>query len=204
MRHMLILLALTTCALSCAAEQHAVRWGEAPAQAALTREQLNTPAAIRRDYMRSGDTAEALPPRAEPTLVIDEALLMSVAPEQTCMLVTLRTESTYDASITEARPRCLMDDREVAGAVVGEERTATVEQWWEERAVGVDPMAMNITVATEGTEHMTEITSRVATVCCPDVPYRRLELRMTHPLLGTPPRETYRLKLVWELRPDHE
>lgn len=200
----LLLLALPACALSCATEQHAARWGETPAQAALTRAELNTPAAIRRDYMRSGDTAEALPPRAEPTLVIDEALLTRVEPGQTCMQVTLRTESTYDASITEARPRCLVDDREVEGAVVGEERAAAVEQWWDQRAVGVDLTTMNISVATEGTEHMIEITSRVATVCCPDAPYRRLELRMTHPLLGTPPRETYRLKLVWELAPDHE
>jgi hypothetical protein len=196
MRH-LLLFALTTCALSCAAEQHAVRWGEVPAHAALTRAQLNTPAAIRRDYMRSGDTAEALPSAAEPTLVIDEAMLTRVEPGQTCMLVTLRTESTYDASITEARPRCLMDDREVAGVVVGEEQAAPLEQWWEER--GLAGYIFN-----EKTDHMVQITSRVATVCCPDAPHRRLELRMTHPLLGLPPREIYRLKLAWELSPDHE
>lgn len=165
----------------------------------ITLAQVNTPAALRRDYMRMQQTPEGLPPWLEQTLLIDEALLVSVAPEQTCLLVTLRTEAVYDAPIAATRPVCIMDGREVEGEVEGEEQAATIERWWDGREVGVDPVTMQITVSTEATERMVAITSRVATVCCPGAPHRALELRITHPELGMPPRETYRLKLGWEL-----
>lgn len=193
-----VTLALSAVLLTaCAAAPPDPQWDIPTNPAPVTRAQLNTNAALRRDVMRHDRQPEPLPPQVDPTLVMDDALLTTLEPEQTCVLVTLRTEATFDAPIAQTAPTCLIDDREVAGAVVGEERAAPIERWWEERgALGY--------VFDEKTDHMVLLISRVATVCCPDAPYRRLELRLTHPLLGLPPREIYRLKLVWELDPTGE
>jgi hypothetical protein len=180
------------------------QWGIPTTPSPVTRAQLNTSAALRRDVMRHDRAPEPLPQQVDPTLVMDDAILTALEPEQTCMLVTLRTEATFDAPIAQTAPTCLIDDREVPGAVVGEERAAPIERWWEERDRGVDPLTGNVTISAETRDNMVMIVSRVATVCCPDAPYRRLELRLTHPLLGLPPREIYRLKLVWELDPTGE
>jgi hypothetical protein len=165
---------LTACATT---QDTDTQWGIPTTPSPVTRAQLNTSAALRRDVMRHDRAPEPLPQQVDPTLVMDDAILTALEPEQTCMLVTLRTEATFDAPIA---------------------------RWWEERDRGVDPLTGNVTISAETRDNMVMIVSRVATVCCPDAPYRRLELRLTHPLLGLPPREIYRLKLVWELDPTGE
>lgn len=175
-------------------------------QVSLSKSQLGTKYATQTGYFAACGTV-CLEEQTEGSIrhdvIRDEATLTSVAPDETCFDLVLRTSSNHDEPVDQLEPSCTLDGVNARAVVDTETVTVRDYKYTGEvetvRAEAVTQEAFLDFSMTEPRDMTFRVIERDIRLCCGSEASREVQLRLTNPNLGSGAASSL-LDFSWQMR----